>query len=116
MPDARVVGISSIMQRRMWWSLTSSATSTIITAALYHGVEKMIPVETVQEAEAYLSKGYPVAGERDGYKIEHFQFGNSPYEFMGDDVKGKTIIHKTNQRYPLCTMSKVPETSLPVPF
>ncbi|MEZ5051686.1 MAG: 2-phosphosulfolactate phosphatase [Chitinophagales bacterium] len=81
------------------------ATSTI-TAALYHGVEKMIPVETVQEAEAYLSKGYLVAGERDGYKIEHFQFGNSPYEFMGDDVKGKTIIHTTTNGTRCVLMSK----------
>lgn len=70
------------------------ATSTI-AAALKHGVKKMIPVETLEEAEVYLQKGYLVAGERDGYKIPHFHFGNSPYEFMGEEVKGKEIIHTT---------------------
>ncbi|MBK9456070.1 MAG: 2-phosphosulfolactate phosphatase [Bacteroidetes bacterium] len=40
-------------------------------------------------------KGYLVAGERDGIKIPHFHFGNSPFEFMGEDVRGKEIIHTT---------------------
>ena len=81
------------------------ATSTI-TAALHHGVKRMIPVETVEEAETYLAKGYLVAGERDGYKIPHFQFGNSPYEFMSEDVKGKEIIHTTTNGTRCVLMSK----------
>ena len=81
------------------------ATSTI-TAALHHGVKRMIPVETVEEAETYLAKGYLVAGERDGYKIPNFQFGNSPYEFMSEDVKGKEIIHTTTNGTRCVLMSK----------
>ncbi len=81
------------------------ATSTI-TAALHHGVAKMIPVETVEEAEAYQKKGVLVAGERDGYKIPHFDFGNSPYEFMGEEIKGKTIIHTTTNGTRCVLMSK----------
>lgn len=70
------------------------ATSTI-AAALHYGVKKMVPVETLEEAEEYLRKGYIVAGERDGYRIPHFHHGNSPFEFMDADVQGKTIIHTT---------------------
>jgi 2-phosphosulfolactate phosphatase len=81
------------------------ATSTI-TAALHHGVKRMITVETVEEAESYLAKGYLVAGERDGYKIPHFQFGNSPYEFMGEEVRGKEIIHTTTNGTRCVLMSK----------
>ena len=81
------------------------ATSTI-TAALHHGVEKMIPVETVEEAEAFQKKGFLVAGERDGYKIPHFDFGNSPYEFMGEEIKGTTIIHTTTNGTRCVLMSK----------
>jgi 2-phosphosulfolactate phosphatase len=81
------------------------ATSTVATA-IYHGVQKMIPVETVEEAESFLSKGYLVAGERDGYKIPHFQFGNSPYEFMGEDVRGKSIIHTTTNGTRCVLMAK----------
>jgi 2-phosphosulfolactate phosphatase len=81
------------------------ATSTI-TSALHHGVAKMIPVQTVEEADQYLAKGYLVAGERDGIKIPHFHFGNSPFEFMGDDVKGKSIIHTTTNGTRCVLMSK----------
>ena len=70
------------------------ATSTI-ASALHHGVKKMVPVETVEEAESFLHNGHVVAGERDGVKISHFHHGNSPFEFTGDDVKGKIIIHTT---------------------
>lgn len=81
------------------------ATSTIATA-LHHGVKKMIPVEKVEEAEAFLAKGYLVAGERNGYKIPHFQFGNSPYEFMGDETRSKTIIHTTTNGTRCVLMAK----------
>jgi len=81
------------------------ATSTI-AAALHYGVQKMIPVETVEEANTYLEKGYIVAGERDGYKIPHFHHGNSPFEFMGDDVRGKSVIHTTTNGTRCVLMSK----------
>lgn len=81
------------------------ATSTI-GAALFHGVHKMIPVETVEEAEQFLAKGYLVAGERNGYKIPHFNYGNSPFEFMGEEVKGKDIIHTTTNGTRCVLMAK----------
>ena len=81
------------------------ATSTI-ASAIHHGVKKMIPVQTVEEANTYLQKGYLVAGERDGVKIPHFHFGNSPFEFMGDEVKGKEIIHTTTNGTRCVLMSK----------
>lgn len=81
------------------------ATSTI-ASALHHGVKKMIPVETVEEANTWLEKGYLVAGERDGIKIPHFHFGNSPYEFMGEDVRGKEIIHTTTNGTRCVLMSR----------
>ncbi|MBC8173329.1 MAG: 2-phosphosulfolactate phosphatase [Chitinophagales bacterium] len=81
------------------------ATSTI-SAAIFHGVKKMVPVETVEEANDYLAKGFLVAGERDGHKLPHFHFGNSPFEFMGSDTKGKTIIHTTTNGTRCVLMSK----------
>ncbi len=82
------------------------ATSTI-AAALHHGIKKMIPVETLEEAEEFLKQGKLVAGERDGYKIEHFQFGNSPFEFMDEKkIKGKTIYHTTTNGTRCVLMAK----------
>lgn len=70
------------------------ATSAIVTA-FYNGVSKMIPVSTVEEAKEYQSKGYMAAAERDGEIIEGFELGNSPFGYMNNKVKGKTIAIST---------------------
>lgn len=70
------------------------ATSAIVTA-FYNGVSKMIPVATVEEAKEYQRNGYLAAAERNGEMIEGFELGNSPFGYMNNKVKGKTIAIST---------------------
>lgn len=70
------------------------ATSAICTA-FENGVKKMIPVAGLDEAQRYKDAGYLVAAERNAIKEEGFDFGNSPYHYMTDEVKGKTIVIST---------------------
>ena len=70
------------------------ATSAICTAFM-NGVDRIIPVGTVEEARAYRNKGYLIAGERDGIVLDFADFGNSPYNFTSERVKGKTIVYTT---------------------
>lgn len=70
------------------------ATSAIVTA-FYNGVSKMIPVATVEEAKEYQSNGFMAAAERNGEMIEGFELGNSPFGYMNNKVKGKTIAIST---------------------
>jgi len=70
------------------------ATSAICTA-FEHGAEKIIPVATLDEAKAYKQKGFLVGAERNGEPVEGFDFGNSPFHYMGEHVKGKTIVLTT---------------------
>jgi len=70
------------------------ATSAICTA-FHHGAEKLIPVSSVEEAVEFKKQGYPVGAERQGKIVEGFDFGNSPYSYMGDRVKGKTLVLTT---------------------
>ena len=70
------------------------ATSSMCVA-FEHGAEKIIPVEGVEETRKYKEKGFVIAAERDGEMIEGFDFGNSPFSFMGDAVKGKSIAIST---------------------
>jgi 2-phosphosulfolactate phosphatase len=65
--------------------------TSAICVAFHHGVEKMIPVATVDEAAVYKRQGFLAGAERDAKKVDGFDFGNSPYDYMGDHVKGKTI-------------------------
>ena len=70
------------------------ATSAIVTA-FYNGVNKMIPVATVEEAREYQKNGYMAAAERNGEMIEGFELGNSPFGYMNNKVKGKIIAIST---------------------
>lgn len=79
------------------------ATSTIVTA-LAHGAEAVMPVGTIEEAlkEKQRDQAVLLAGERDGVRITSkltgsvdFDFGNSPREFAGPRLKGRTIVMTT---------------------
>jgi 2-phosphosulfolactate phosphatase len=70
------------------------ATSTICTA-LEHGSAGVIPVETVCQAKQLQSKDELLGGERYCKKITGFDLGNSPFEYMGPDMRDKTIIMTT---------------------
>ena len=64
-------------------------------SALDHGVKSIIPVKGVEEAKAYKNKGYIVACERDGQVLDFADIGNSPSDFLTDDLKGITIAYST---------------------
>jgi 2-phosphosulfolactate phosphatase len=70
------------------------ATSSIVTA-FHNGVERIIPVGTLEEARSFKEKGFMVAAERDGLVQDFADFGNSPFNFTMERVKGKEIVYST---------------------
>ena len=70
------------------------ASSAIVTA-FENGVERIIPVGTLEEAREYKERGFMVAAERDGIVRDFADFGNSPYNFTPERVKGKQIVYST---------------------
>lgn len=70
------------------------ASSAIVTAFM-NGVERIIPVGTLEEARDYKNRGYKVAAERDGLVRDFADFGNSPYNFTAERVAGKEIVYST---------------------
>lgn len=70
------------------------ATSSIC-AAMNNGVKSIFPVATIEEARAMKLQGYMVASERDGYVLDFADFGNSPFNFTPEIVKGKEIAYST---------------------
>ncbi len=69
--------------------------SSAICTAFMSGVEKIIPVGTLEEAEAFKADGFMVAAERDGIVRDFADFGNSPFNFTPEKVKGKSIVYST---------------------
>ena len=71
------------------------ATSTIATA-LHNGARSVIPVDSVSRC---IELGKQIdgitAGERDGKIAEGLEYGNSPFEYPRDFIKGKTLVLTT---------------------
>lgn len=66
------------------------ATSTMVTA-FAHGAADIIPVTDLAECRAYAAQGCLTAAERNGVKAVGFDFGNSPFSYMQENIKGRTI-------------------------
>jgi len=72
--------------------------STTIATALAHGAAGVLPVADLAEARALaagLGRGGLLGGERGGLRIEGFDLGNSPREYIPQRVAGKTIVITT---------------------
>ncbi len=69
--------------------------TTSVISAFDNGVEAVIPVASLSEAEEMKQKGYLVAAERDGLKLPFADLGNSATDFMTPEIKGKTIAYST---------------------
>ena len=69
--------------------------TSAICAAFDNGVNSIIPVATIEEARAYKEKGYLVGAERMGQIVEGFDFGNSPYSYMNEELIGKDVVLTT---------------------
>ncbi len=81
------------------------ATSTIATA-LYNGAKEIIPVDSVAEC-IKLGKQMEVntAGERDGQIAEGLQYGNTPFQYTQEFIKGKTLVLTTTNGTKLLHMA-----------
>jgi len=69
--------------------------TTSFCSALDNGAKCIIPLASVDDARVYKEKGYLVAGERDGSKIDFADFGNSPSGFITPLIRDKPIAYTT---------------------
>lgn len=66
------------------------ATSCMVTAFM-EGVNSMEAFDEADVCFAKKSEGFLVAGERNGSKLENFDLGNSPFDYINAKVKGRDI-------------------------
>jgi 2-phosphosulfolactate phosphatase len=69
------------------------ATSTICQA-LASGYERVICVGEIEDARALAGPGVALAGERGNFRIDGFDFGNSPREFLTERRPGRRTVKK----------------------
>ncbi len=63
--------------------------TTNIVAMFISGIEEVVPVSNIPEGLKYKDMGYITFGEKDTEKIAEFDYGNSPYETLNLDLRGK---------------------------
>jgi 2-phosphosulfolactate phosphatase len=71
--------------------------TSAICAALEHGVARILPVATVEEALEYQAKGFFAAAERNGMVVDGFPLGNSPLGYLEkmNLLQGETVVMTT---------------------
>jgi 2-phosphosulfolactate phosphatase len=69
--------------------------TSCMTTAFSHGIASITPFANLEDCRAMKSKGYFTSGERDGKKVDGFDLGNSPFEYMVEELKGKKIAFTT---------------------
>lgn len=69
--------------------------TSCMTTAFAHGIRSITPVAKLEECLALKSPTCYTAGERDGKKVDGFDLGNSPFEYMEHYLVGKEIAFTT---------------------
>jgi len=69
--------------------------TSCMTTAFAHDIHSITPFAGLPECLALKEHGYLTAGERDGKKVEGFDLGNSPFEYMNPVLKGRKIAFTT---------------------
>jgi|SRR5690554_21391 len=70
------------------------ASATMCTM-LNNGASAIIPVPDSKTAKEYKLKGYLVGAERNTKKCDFADFGNSPFDYTAEKVKGENIVFST---------------------
>jgi 2-phosphosulfolactate phosphatase len=70
--------------------------SSSICTAFHYGAKSIRPLASIEESMQYKGKkNHLIAGERDSLKLDGFDLGNSPFDFMNESIKGKEIVITT---------------------
>ncbi len=69
--------------------------TSCMTTAFAHGVKHIKPFANLDECLTMKASGYFTAGERNGEKVEGFDLGNSPFEYMDERLKDERIAFTT---------------------
>jgi 2-phosphosulfolactate phosphatase len=70
------------------------ATSSMVYG-IDNGANAIIPVAQVEDCLNYADKGFLLAAERNGEVVEGYDFGNSPFSYSREKVKGRTVVLTT---------------------
>jgi 2-phosphosulfolactate phosphatase len=69
--------------------------TTTICVAFQHGVKRILPVATPEEAKFFKDFDFLTAAERNAIKVDGFDLGNSPFEYQNPLLENRSIAFTT---------------------
>ena len=73
--------------------------TSVISTAFHYGIKDIIPVSSLEEAKTFIeNENTIVAAERNAEALPGFDFGNSPFQYMNNDIINKTLVLTTDSQ------------------
>ena len=69
--------------------------TTAVCAAFQAGCSIVVPLDSLDNMQSYRQMGYLLAAERNGSKVGNAEYGNSPTEYLRNDMKGVRLAYST---------------------
>ena len=69
--------------------------TTSMAVAFSQGAASVVPVKTLDEARQYKKRGYLIAAERGGKKVDFADLGNSPTELLSRNLQDEKLVFTT---------------------
>jgi len=69
--------------------------TTAVCAAFQAGCDEVVPLDTLEGIADYRQRGYLIAAERGGAKVDGAEYGNSPTEYLRHDMHGIRLAYST---------------------
>ena len=69
--------------------------TSAICAAFYSGASEIVPLDSLEPLPSFSDRGYIIAAERGGKKLEGATCGNSPTEYMAMNLAGCKLAYST---------------------
>ena len=80
--------------------------TTSMCVAFQTGVDKILPVSSIDECKMFKDFDFLCAAERDAVKVPGFDLGNSPFEFLNPLIAGRKIAFTTTNGTKAIKMAK----------
>ena len=69
--------------------------TTAVCAAFEAGCKQVVPHDSLETLSKYRELGFALAAERNGSKVGDAEYGNSPTEYMRNDMSGVRLAYST---------------------
>lgn len=69
--------------------------TTAVCAAFQAGCETVVPLDSLEPLPHYRAMGYSIAAERGGKKVAGAEYGNSPTEYLSQDMSDVRLAYST---------------------